>query len=237
MDLEPWTRAMTAGDFATAARLADDGGEPTYLVLALSALGRQHDAASRDAAAEAAFARAIATADPAFASDDPRLLRAAARLDANVYLARKNRYPEALACIRDALALTERARGDDHPDAGDILVTLGYRLLEGQAHFASALEQAEASLTRAIALLEPHPERATRLATARGYLAAVQRNRELAVVRDLRRILAGLRITVVFSGNTATLTGRVASGEERVSAARLAAEHPAVKIVINQLET
>jgi hypothetical protein len=29
----------------------------------------------------------------------------------------------------------------------------------------------------------------------------------------------------------------VASAEERVRAARLAAEHPAVKIVVNQLET
>ena len=227
---------MTAGDFATAARLAEAAGDPTYLVLALCALGRHHDATNHDGEAEAAFARAIATADTALA-DDPRLLRAAARLDTNVYLARKNRYPEALACIRDALTITEHARGDDHPDAGDILVTLGYRLLEGQAHFASALEQAEAALTRAIALLEPHPERAARLATARGYLVAVQRNRELAVVRDLRRMLAGLRATVTFAGGTATLTGRVASAEERVQAARLAAEHPAVKIVVNQLET
>ena len=228
---------MTAGDFATAARLAEDGGDPTCLVLALCALGRQHDAASRDADAETAFATAIATADTELATDDPRLLRAAARLNVNVYLARKNRYPEALACIRDALALTEVARGDDHPDAGDILVTLGYRLLEGQAHFTSALDQAESALTRAIALLEPHPERAARLGVARGYLVAVQRNRELAVVRDLRRMLASLRVTVAFTAGTATLTGRVPTEEDRARAVRIAAEHPAVRSVINQLET
>jgi tetratricopeptide (TPR) repeat protein len=179
-----WAEAMHDGDFAAALALAEAQGDAIGSVLALRALGRRADAESRDADAEAAFARAIALAD----AGTDALHRAHARLDANVFLSRVNRYPEAVARIREALALVESVHGPGHADTGDVLITLGYRQLEGRPFLPDTLDDAEATLRRAVAILERAPDRVARLATARDYVAAVQRNRDANLVHELRSI-------------------------------------------------
>lgn len=188
----------------------------------------------RDAAIDAAFTRAIATADTWLEPEDP--LRARARLEANVFLARVNRYPEAIARIREALAMVEAARGANHAEAADVLVTLGYRLLEGATLLpGKPLEDCERCLSRAISILENAPDRVQRLDTARGYLAAVRRHREHAVVRDLRRMLAEHRLVIKFSDGTATLSGAVRTEAARAAAIATAKEHQQVRSVVSDI--
>ena len=151
-DLDEWTRAMRAREYDRAVAVAEREGNAIQLVVALYTVGRSHDDASRDQAAEVALMRAIEVADSRLASN--WRLRIAARLHASVYLSRKNRYPEALGVLREAVAFGETALPPDDPYLGELLLILGQRMIEAESYVTDAVAQARPVLERAISITE-----------------------------------------------------------------------------------
>lgn len=264
MDVTPWNERMLARDYEGAVRWAEEHDDPIALVGALCYLGRSLDHAMKDEAAERALVRAIEVADARLPAD-PMHWRAHARLHANVYFSRVNRYEEAVKLVREAVAILEEAVGPDDPQVAHALVTLGYRLLEGAPYLGDHLTESERVLVRAVKILERKPEDKEMLADARRWLAAVERHkqarsaraRHVPAVTDMGAIIASAQaaqavasavhaaieaelgaiptLSVAFSGGTAVLSGRVASREHAQRAEQIARGHASVEDVINNL--